>query len=123
VCVGFRFALWRVRGFAGGMDSGETMRPDKRSNAGQALGGCIESRRRLASPIISLRVGAAASVWSNMQNPAPTARQVTVEEAIEELGDLISIIIRSFGPIHREHLYEQIEALAAERRSKSEHAT
>jgi hypothetical protein len=51
-----------------------------------------------------------------MQNPAPTARQVTVEEAIEELNDILAVIVRSFSPAAQEHIAEQLEARTAERR-------
>jgi hypothetical protein len=51
-----------------------------------------------------------------MQNPAPAARQVSVEEAIEELTDIVSIIVRSLSPIHQAHVHEQIEALIEERK-------
>lgn len=40
-----------------------------RATLEQKIGRCIESRRALTCPILSLQVGAAASVWSNaMQN-------------------------------------------------------
>lgn len=51
-----------------------------------------------------------------MKHPAAPVRKVSVEEEIEELGDLISIIIRSFGSIRKAHIYEQLEALIEERR-------
>lgn len=58
-----------------------------------------------------------------MKQPAATNRSVSVEEAIEEITDVLSVIIRSFGPIQQAHITEQLEALAAERRQVKSHST